>query len=244
MRKSLLGVLLACATMFTAAGCGSMGVATMLNTTQVTNMENGYVQNRMVQVPAKDFKAVKIVFAEATVNTDEDFKPDVEDSRVMVHNKNLTGSKVIYRKLLAEADKLGAHGIVDVRIEAERVCTDTATRSLYATIVDASTRAYAAYEATENENKVGFFAALFGKSEPAEVTTAVANPTARPVTDITPNYILRDARIPVRKGDNKIYQCDTVYYGTALAIQYTNAIIPAIVASTSSVSTEAATIAP
>lgn len=80
-----------------------------------TDMEDG----NYVSIAQKDFEPIKMVFAYQEVSADT----TGQWAGGGFTGENLTGSAVVYSKLLVEASNLGAHAIVNPQIESEIECT-------------------------------------------------------------------------------------------------------------------------
>ncbi|MCL2412199.1 MAG: hypothetical protein FWC97_11215 [Treponema sp.] len=79
-----------------------IGCATTINHSH----PSGGIMNNVSELPLKDFEPIGIVFVEAT---------EIIDSR-----RNHTGSKITHEMFMREAARLGAHDVINIRIDVNR----------------------------------------------------------------------------------------------------------------------------
>lgn len=106
---------------FLLSGCSSWKQQKLKDDTVRTQMDirdGGYVS-----IAQKDFEPIKMVFAYQEISADTTGQLAGELAGGGFAGENLTGSAVVYSKLLVEASNLGAHAIVNPQIESEIECT-------------------------------------------------------------------------------------------------------------------------
>jgi hypothetical protein len=239
--------LLFCALLALTTGC----TTTSYTVEDIETITPGFTAINLIPIATKDFVIVQPVYAQTTVDisddidgytestsvsgTTKDFYGKVEDRKGNVHTKgreysgkagegerlrifSTSGSHIIHRRLLDEAIKAGAHAIHNVHIESEIYCHKQAVTETKESHFDAQ----------------ALLTAVSAVSSVAGNITAAAggNATSQKVLNqTTSNAETLAQNAPSDIGTKETSEksklvCTKTYYGDALAIRYTDAIVP------------------
>lgn len=191
---------------------------------------------QVVQTAVKDFKVIQPVFAQTTLNETEDLTDYDESSNVSNASKKKSpgydaksgeaeklrkvarsGSKIIERRLYDEAFKVGADAIVNIHIETEKYCHEQS-------VIDEKETQFNAQAMLKVMSSLagvaGGIAGASGADPVALSALSTSSSSASQLSGIAPNSQ------SIVKNESKKEVCTITIYGNALAIKYTDAIVP------------------
>ncbi len=187
-----------------------------------------------VEVPMKDFVVVQPVFAETSVSmseflrekfNSEAYSGDGYSKRFSkakgIHNKTMDGTYLVERHLLEAAYKAGADAIVNINVEYEEKCHDVGVADNF----DYESSSTAIVPELNYSGSVSYS----HKERRAGDHKAVAESASQEESaSISLKKITTGASVKRTFSENQ-KDCQMVIYGSALAIKYTNAIVPSVV---------------
>ena len=175
-----------------------------------------------IKIPMKDFNVIQPVFAQTTVNVTHEVSEISSGSSLSNQNYNTasgesenlrkvstSGSYIIARRLLDEAFKVGADATANVHIEYELYCHEQSTSEITESEFDAQALLAVASGVV---NVAGTAAGSAGTMTAASHTESASK--------IAPKIKTQSSSF-----EGKTI-CTLTIYGNALAIKYTDAIIP------------------
>lgn len=186
-----------------------------------------------VQLAVKDFKVIQPVFAQTSVTLNDELS-DMTDSTSIknlkydaksgdgekLHKTAMSGSFIIHRRLLDEAFKLGADDAINIHIEYEQHCRQQS--------VVESTETH--FNAKAFLNVVSALTSVAGAVTTASGGNATAQHTLSTTAQQTAN-VAKQAPSDISstsKSESSKMVCTLTLYGNALAIKYTDAIVPTL----------------
>lgn len=186
---------------------------------------------QVVQTAVKDFKVIQPVFAQTTLNETEELTDYDESSNISnadaydaksgeaekLRKVARSGSKIIERRLYDEAFKVGADAIVNIHIETEKYCHEQS-------VIDEKETQFNAQAMLKVMSSLagvaGGIAGASGADPVALSALSTSSSSASQLSGIAPNSQ------SIVKNESKKEVCTITIYGNALAIKYTDAIVP------------------
>ncbi len=211
----------------TTLGCSTTKYS-VLNEERI-DLETNTTQ--VVQTAVKDFKVIQPVFAQTTLNETEELTDYDESSNVSnadaydaksgeaekLRKVARSGSKIIERRLYDEAFKVGADAIVNIHIETEKYCHEQS-------VIDEKETQFNAQAMLKVMSSLagvaGGIAGASGADPVALSALSTSSSSASQLSGIAPNSQ------SIVKNESKKEVCTITIYGNALAIKYTDAIVP------------------